>query len=72
MSKPRLTPSMIRVLENLESGRSVNHGFARSRSTSGGLSGTYAGLIQRGFITRYPTEITEAGRSALASRNQPK
>jgi len=67
MAKLKLTPSMRKVLENLNAGQRSNHGFPGGKSVSGGLSGTMTGLCRRGFIDLH-YNITDAGRAALAAR----
>lgn len=69
--KPRITPSMRRVLENLAAGRTPTYGFASGRSTAGGLTGTFVALYSRGLIERRDNGrgdpfLTDAGRAVLA------
>lgn len=64
------TPAMRRVIENLLAGRPATYGFAGGRSTSGGLTGTFAALYQRGFIARCENGardpvVTDAGRELV-------
>lgn len=62
----KLTPSMRKVLENLNAGRRANDGFPGGRSVAGGLSGTMVALCRRGLIDLH-YHITDAGRAALVA-----
>lgn len=56
----RLTPAMTQIVKNLAHGRHLDSGFATGRSTSGGLTGTVAGLQRRGLLNARHG-LTDAG-----------
>ncbi len=66
MTKPRLSISMRRALENLVAGREP-YCHISGMAAAGGATGTTAALYRHGYIERCAGKmtLTEAGRNAL-------
>jgi hypothetical protein len=66
--RTKLSPSMIRVMQNLAAGLPAG-AHCRGQSQFGGCSGTVYALVRRGFIdTRH--RLTKSGRIALIRHAQ--